>query len=164
MATATTLQEKFLGQLPFLLFSEQKFVEEQTKLIAYISDPMLKTGMQKHLEETKKHVTNLEQVFFSMGKKPETKECPICMGLVKSTESGLKEMGTDALRDAHIGGEAALMEHYEIGAYRGLIAQAEALGLSEVASLMKQNLQDEEKTVQQLESAAPMMLQKAAAM
>jgi len=62
----------------------------------------------------------------------------------------------------NIGGGAALVEHYEIAAYRGLVGQAQALGLTEALPLLQQNLQQEEQTAQRLENAAPMMLQKAA--
>ena len=157
----TTLKEKFLGQLPFVLFSEQQFVTAQQKMMDQATDPELKAGLAKHIEETKQHVINLDQVFIGMGHKPETKECPICMGLIKSAQSSMAEAGTDALRDVSIGGSASLVENYEIAAYRGLIAQAQALGLSDAAQLLQQNLQQEEQTAQHLQSAAPMMMQKA---
>ncbi len=158
-----TLEEKFLGQLPLVYFSEQQFVEAQQKMIAGATDPMLKSGLQKHLEETKQHVTNLESVFFSMGKKPTAEKCPICLGLVASGETAMKAAGTDALRDASILGSSVLVEHYEIAAYEGLVAQAEALGKTEIAAILKGNLAQEQQTAQRLENAAPMMMQKAAA-
>ena len=156
-----TLQEKLLGQLPLVYFSEQQFVEAQQKMIAQATDPMLKSGLEKHLQETKQQVSNLEQVFALLGQKPQAEQCPICMGLVKAAETGMKEAGTDALRDVAIGGSGVLVEHYEIAAYRGLVAQAQALGLTDVVQLLQQNLQQEEQTAQRLESAAPMMMQKA---
>jgi len=158
-----TLKEKFTGQLPLVYFSELQFIEAQQKMIANATDPTLKSGLEKHLEETKQHAVNLEQVFMSLGLKPEQKECPICMGLVKSGESAMKEAGTDALRDVAIGGAGVLVEHYEIAAYRGLVAQATALGLTDATQLLQQNLQQEEQTAQKMEEAAPMLMQKAAA-
>ncbi len=157
-----TLQEKFEGQLARVYFSEQQFVEAQAKMVANATDPMLRSGIEKHMQETKQQVSNLEQVFTLMGKKPEAEKCPICMGLVASGEEGMKQAGNDALRDVNIGGGAALVEHYEIAAYRGLVGQAPALGMTAALPLLQQNLQQEEQTAQRLESAAPMMLQKAA--
>ncbi|MBW3634959.1 MAG: DUF892 family protein [Armatimonadetes bacterium] len=160
--TFNTLEEKFLGQLPLVYFSEQQFAEALGKMSANATDPMLKSGLQKHLEETKQHATNLETVFFKLGRKPETEKCPICLGLVASGETAMKSAGTDALRDASIVGSSVLVEHYEMAAYKGLVAQAEALGMTEIAGILKGNLQQEEQTAQRLENAAPMMMQKAA--
>ena len=156
-----TLQEKFLGQLALVYDSEQRFVEAQQQMMAQATDPMLKAGLEKHTQETQQQVAVLEQVFTMLGEKPQSAQCPICMGLIKSAETGMKEAGTDALRDVAIGGSAALAEHYEMGAYRGLVAQAQTMGLQDVAQLLQQNLQQEEQTAQKLESAAPMMMQKA---
>lgn len=161
MATITTLKEKFLGQLPLVYYSENQFVTAQQKMIAQATDPTLKAGLQKHLEETKQHVSKLEQVFTMMGEKPVEEKCPICAGLVASAETGMKEAGTPALRDVAIGGSATLVEHYEIAAYRGLIGQAQAMGQNDVVQILQQNLQQEENTAQQLEQAAPMLMQKA---
>ena len=159
--TTTTLQEKFEAQLPLIYFSEQQFVTAQQKMMAQASDPMLKAGLEKHLEQTKTHVSNLEQVFTMLGKKPEAQKCPICEGLVKSAETGMQEAGTDALRDVYIAGSAALVEHYEIAAYRGLLAQAQALGHADAVKILQSNLNDEEMTAQKLEANAPAMMQKA---
>lgn len=161
--STNTLKEKFTGQLPLVYFSELQFIEAQQKMIAGATDPTLKSGLEKHLQETKQHATNLEQVFMSLGLKPEQKECPICMGLVKSAETGMKEAGNDALRDVSIGGSAVLVEHYEIAAYRGLVAQATTLGLNDAVQLLQQNLQQEEQTAQKLEESAPALMQKTAA-
>lgn len=162
MSTVNTLQEKFLGQLPFLYFSEQQFVEAQAKMAAQATDPALKAGLEKHREETKHQVSNLEQVFSLMHHKPEAQTCPICVGLLKSGDTSMKEAGNDAIRDVSIGVAGGLIEHYEVAAYRGLIAQAQAMGRQDVTAILQQNLQQEEQTAQQFESLAPALMQKAA--
>lgn len=157
-----TLQEKFLGQLPFIYYSEQQFVEAQKKMAANATDPALKAGIEKHVQETKAQVAVLENVFLAFGKKPEEKKCPICDGLVAAGEMSMKEAGNDSIRDVAIGGAASMVEHYEIAQYRGLIAQATTLGRQDVVALLQQNLQQEENTSQQLEQSTPMLTQKAA--
>ena len=157
-----TLQEKFLGQLPFVYYSEKQFVEGQSKMAAMATDPTLKAGIEKHMQETKGQVTVLENVFLAFGKKPEEKTCPICVGLLKSTDAAMQEAGNSAIRDVAIGGEAMLIENYEIAAYKGLVGQAQAMGRDDVVALLQQNLQQEENTAQQLEQSAPMLTQKAA--
>ncbi len=156
----TTLQEKLLGQLPLVYFSENQFVTAQQKMLANATDPQLQAGIEKHIQQTKQHAANLEQVFAQLGATPQEKECPICVGLIKSGESAMQEAGNAPLMDVSIAGACVLAEHYEIAAYRGLIAQAQALGLTDVKSLLEQNLQDEEQTARMLEGAAPTMMQK----
>ncbi len=157
-----TLEEKFLGQLPFVYFSEKQFVDGQAKMAAMATDPMLKAGIEKHMQETKQHVVTLENVFLALNHKPEESKCPICMGLLTSAESSMKEAGNDAIRDVSIGGSAMLIENYEIAAYKGLIGQAQAMGRQDVAAMLLQNLQQEQDTFGQLEQSAPMLMHKAA--
>ncbi len=159
---SNTLQEKFLGQLPFVYFSEKQFVDGQAKMAAMATDPTLKAGIEKHREETKQHVMTLENVFLALNHKPEESKCPICLGLLTSSETAMKDAGNDAIRDVSIGGSAMLIENYEIAAYKGLIGQAQAMGRQDVVALLQQNLQQELNTAQQLEQSAPMLNQKAA--
>ncbi len=67
-----------------------------------------------------------------------------------------------ALADLAINGGCSKVEHYEIASYRGLIAGAEQMRQTEIVSLLKENLQQEENTAQALESSMPTLLQKAA--
>jgi ferritin-like metal-binding protein YciE len=45
-------------------------------------------------------------------------------------------------------------EHYEISAYETLVTSAEAMGASEVVALLKENLQQEQHTSEELNVAA----------
>lgn len=159
-----TLEEKLAGQLPFIYYSENHFVEAQKKMAAQATDPALKAGIEKHVEETKQQAMRLENVFLALGKKPEEKKCPICDGLVAASEMSMKEAGNEAIRDVAIGGGAMMVEHYEIAQYRGLIGQAQALGRQDVVALLTQNLSEEENTAHLLEAHAPALAHKAAAL
>ena len=54
--------------------------------------------------------------------------------------------------DLFLTSSGARAEHYEIAAYSGLITSAKALGESEVAKLLEENLRQEKAALGQLES------------
>jgi ferritin-like metal-binding protein YciE len=159
--TINNLQEKMAGQLALVYYSEQQFVEAQAKMAAAATDPALKAGITKHVEETKAQVETLEHAFLTLGKQPKAEKCPICDGLVAAGETGMKSAGNDAIRDVNIGTSIGLVENYEIAAYRGLVAQAQTLGRDDIAQMFSRNLQQEEHTAQQAEAMAPALMQKA---
>ncbi len=155
-----TLQEKYLTELSHIHDSEHRFVAAQQEMHAKATDPALKAGLEKHIAQTGQQIENLHRVYELLSEKPDRAECGICSGLIKNAQSGL-EVEDAALRDCFIGGAATMVEHYEVGVYRGLINGAELMGKTEVAQLLRQNLQQEEETAQHLESSEPMLLQTA---
>ena len=155
-----TLQEKYLTELSHIHDSEHRFVAVQQEMLAQATDPTLKAGLEKHIDQTQQQIENIHQVYELLGVEPERQECGICSGLIANAQSGLKS-GNKALRDCFIGGAATMVEHYEIGVYRGLINGAHLMGQEQVAQLLRQNLQQEEQTAQALESSEPMLLQTA---
>ena len=158
--TINTLQEKYLTELSHAHDSEHRFVEAQQEMLAKATDPALKAGLEKHIAQTQEQIENLHQVYALLGMEPQRGECAIATGLLTTAQGGRK-VSDPALRDCMIGGAATMVEHYEIGVYRGLINEAELMGQSEVAQLLRQNLQQEEETAQHLESSEPMLLQTA---
>jgi ferritin-like metal-binding protein YciE len=155
-----TVQEKYLTELSHIHDSEHRFVSAQQEMHARTTDPALKAGLEKHIAQTQSQIKNLHQVYGLLGMEPQRAECGICTGLIKNAQSGL-EVQDAALRDCFIGGAATMVEHYEIGVYRGLVNEAELMGQPQVAQLLRQNLQQEEETAQHLESSEPMLLQAA---
>jgi ferritin-like metal-binding protein YciE len=160
MAIKTT-QEKYLHELGDIYDAENRFLKGQQEMLKAATDPTLKAGIEQHIAESEQQVANLEQVFQLLGEKAKAEACDAAKGIVTEGQKNLKEAGTDEIRDCLIGSSLMKVEHYEIVSYRGLIVGAQAMGNKEVASLLQQNLQQEEKTAQQLEQNAPKLLQKA---
>lgn len=156
----STLQEKYLTELSHIHDSEHRFVEAQQQMLARTTDATLRAGIEKHIAQTKGQIDNLHQVYSLLGVEPARATCGICSGLISNAQSGL-EVQDAALRDCFIGGAAAMVEHYEIGVYRGLINEARLMGQDQVAALLQQNLEQEEQTAQHLESSEPALLQAA---
>ncbi len=156
-----TTQEKFIHELGDILDAENRFLKGQQEMLEQVTDETLKSGLQTHIGETEQQIKNLEQVFSAIGEEPKTEKCDAAQGLVSEAKKSVSEAGTPELRDCLIGSSAAKNEHYEIASYRGLIEGARLMGQDQVVTLLQQNLQQEEKTAQLLESNAPKLLQKA---
>src|SRR4026208_308491 len=124
MPEITTPRELFLHELGDILYVEQKLTEEVLpKLIQEVQDADFRKGLERHLEQTRGHITNLEQIFDSMGEQPEAEKGIGCEGLKKEHDE-LTSQVSETLIDLVDTGAAARTEHYEIGAYNGRLEMA----------------------------------------
>jgi ferritin-like metal-binding protein YciE len=56
--------------------------------------PQLKQAFQAHLEETRGHVGQLEQVFEALGQAPQRETCQAMKGLIAEGEERSRRKGT----------------------------------------------------------------------
>lgn len=154
MTEMTTPRELFLHELGDILYVEQKLTAEVLpKLIEEVQSAEFRKGLEHHLEQTRGHVTNLEQVFDALGERPEAETCIGFEGLKKEHDELTSEVSEDLI-DFVDAGAAARTEHYEIAAYSGLIEMARALGESEAVALLEENLKEEREALREVESVA----------
>jgi ferritin-like metal-binding protein YciE len=154
MAEIETPRELFLHELGDILYVERKLSDEVLpKLIGEVQDDDLRKGLENHLEETRQHVTNVEQVFDTLGEEPQAEKCIGFEGLKKEHDQLVEEAGPD-LVDLVDTGAAARTEHYEIAAYEGLIPMARALEEREAVGLLEENLKQEKEALREVESVA----------
>ena len=152
MSELTTPRDLFLHELGDILYVEQKLVDEVLPtLIGQVQDDKFRQGLEKHLEATRGHITNVEQVFDELGESPKTEECIGFEGLKKEQEKLVEEV-SEGLIDLVNTGAAARTEHYEIAAYSGLIEMARALGEQYAVTLLDENLKSERETLREVES------------
>jgi ferritin-like metal-binding protein YciE len=152
MADISTPRELFLHELGDILYVEEKLTEEVLpKLIQEVQHDEFRTGLERHLEQTRGHITNLEQAFDALGERPESEKCVGFEGLEKEHDE-LTGKVSDTLIDAVDAGAVARTEHYEIAAYTGLIEKARSFGESEVVGLLEQNLKEEKEALREVES------------
>lgn len=141
----TNPKELFLHELSDQLNCEQTLVGVLGTLAQEVDDQEFRSALEKHQQQTREHVQRLERAFQVLGSQPEKVTCFGAQGLKQehdifaSKESPSKQMLT--MFDTGAGEKT---EHYEITAYKGLIEKAQLMGQQEVASLLQQNLQDEE--------------------
>jgi ferritin-like metal-binding protein YciE len=138
-----TLQELFLGELKDMYDAEKQLVKALPKLAKMASNPDLRNGIEEHLEQTKGHVSRIEEVFDLMGTKHQSKKCAGIQGILAEGNETLGAMEGNAL-DAALIASAQKVEHYEIASYGSLYSWANLLGHDDAAILLQRTL-DEEK-------------------
>jgi ferritin-like metal-binding protein YciE len=152
MSELTTPRDLFLHELGDILYVEKQLVNEVLpKLIGEVQDPKFRKGLERHREETRTHITNVEQVFDELGERPTAEECVGFEGL-KREQAKLAGEASEDLLDLVNTGAAARTEHYEIAAYTGLIEMARGLGEQNAVSLLDENLKSEKQTLREVES------------
>jgi ferritin-like metal-binding protein YciE len=156
-------RELFAFKLGAALKMENTVLEMLGELEEKAQKPELKQQFRHHADETRQQISNLEQAFTSLGEEPDEKPCPAIQGIEKEGQANIK-MADDSLVDAVILSGAAETEHHEIAVYEGLITHAQALGEQQVASLLQQNLQQEEHTLDEVKQATQQLAQQTAAL
>jgi ferritin-like metal-binding protein YciE len=143
----------FLHELGDVLYAEQTLVKALPKLQDEASDQELASGFAAHLEETKRHVENLELAFDELGEAAKAEKCPGIEGIKKEHDEFVaNESPTPEVLDAFLTGAGARTEHYEIAAYEGLITMADAMGETRVSELLTENLEQEKKALSTMQS------------
>lgn len=138
-----TMQDLLIHQLKDIYSAEQMLTKALPKMKDKASTEELATAFGDHLEETKRQVTRLEQVFKILGEQPGGVKCKAMEGLIAEADELLDEDGNDAVIDAAIIAAAQRVEHYEISAYGSAKAFATLLGLSDVVKLLNETQQEE---------------------
>lgn len=143
--TEPALMELFVDSIKDIYWAENQLVKTLPKMQKAATSPELSAAIEEHLAVTKTQVSRLQEVFAAMGMKPEAKKCEAMEGLTKEGEEIIKstEEGS-ATRDVGIIMASQKIEHYEIATYGSLAQLAVALGMTEVADLLIETL-DEEK-------------------
>ncbi len=142
---ADQLKDFMLDGMKDLYWAEKQLVKALPKMKKNATSKNLKTAIDGHLQETKKHVTRLEDAFKAMKEKAEAAKCDAMDGLLKEAEGIMAETEPGAVRDAAIIAAAQKVEHYEIASYGTIATYAKLLNKKDVLKLMLETL-NEEKT------------------
>jgi len=143
-----TPRDLFVHELGDILYAERTLVKTLPKLAAEATDSQLTAAFEEHLAETKGHVENIEAAFEAIGERAKAEKCPGIEGLkTEHDEFVSNEDPSPDVLDMFLTGAATRTEHYEIAAYTGLITMAEALGEDKAATLLTQNLKQEQSAL-----------------
>ena len=153
--TNSKLKELFVEQLQDIYWAEKKLVKTLPVMAKAATSSQLKDVFTSHLEETKNHLTRLEQVFESIDEKAKAKKCLAMAGITDEGEEIIDETdeGTSQ-RDAALVFAGQKAEHYEIATYGGLAQLAETLGYMEAKNLLGQTLEEEKAADEKLTQIA----------
>ena len=158
-----TLNDLFVHQLKDVYYAENRIGKTLPTMISKATHPDLKAGFEKHLAETKTHVTRLEEVFKMHGVPIESVTCTAIDGIIKEADEVAGETDDKEVLDAGLVAAAQAVEHYEIARYGTLIAWAKRLGRNDCASVLAKTLEEEKATDAALTRLADQKINQAAA-
>lgn len=146
-----------------MYYAEKKIYKSLPKMIKAATDPSLKAGLTAHREETAQQIEILEEVFASMGKRAKAEKCDAIDGILEESSGLLEDFSGSTAVDAAIIFSAQAVEHYEITRYGSMQAYAKVLGMSDVAGLLGQILEQEKAADEKLTALAESSVNAAAA-
>jgi ferritin-like metal-binding protein YciE len=156
------LKEVLIDELRDMYSAENQLVKALPKLAKGAKSPKLKELFAAHLEETKGQVERLKEVFDHLEEKPTGSHCNGMEGVIEEGADALEKDEEGASFDSGLIGAALRTEHYEIAGYQASIAMAKALGMTEIASLLTENLEEEVVAAQKITAASALILAKSA--
>ncbi|HEY7480174.1 MAG TPA: ferritin-like domain-containing protein [Gemmatimonadales bacterium] len=148
------LDDLFVHTLQDVLYAEQRITKALPKMIAKVSDPQLQDAFRSHLEETKRQITRLEQVFKMHNAEAKAVTCPAIDGIIEEAEEIMSDSKDSEVLDASALAAAQAVEHYEIARYGTLIAWARQLGRADCAGVLEPTLNEEKLADKKLTAIA----------
>lgn len=141
------LEKFFTDQLKDIYYAEKALTKALPKMQKKATSQELVNAFSNHLEQTKEHVARLEEVFKMMGMTATSKKCEAMDGLIEEGESILEETKDDTwTRDVGLIVAAQKIEHYEIASYGSLRQLAITMGMTDIAGILEETLNEEKET------------------
>jgi ferritin-like metal-binding protein YciE len=147
-------RDLLLEELRDLYSAENQLVDALPKMAEAAGSSQLKAAFEHHLEQTRRHVSRLENIFQEIGEKATGETCEAMKGLIKEGEVLIKAEGPAEIRDAGLIGAAQRVEHYEIAGYGTARSLARRLGDERVASVLQETLNEEAEADKKLTTIA----------
>jgi len=154
MAKIKDLKELYVAELEDLYDAEKRIVKTLPKVAEQATEPQLRRALTEHLEQTRKHVQRLEQVFDGLGESAKGKTCDGMKGILAEGDNALDDVDGTNVRDAAIIAACQRVEHYEMAAYGTVRQWAEQLNDTTGARLLEQTLEEEKAADQKLTDIA----------
>jgi len=144
------LKELYVDELKDLYSAENQLVKALPKMAKAATSEDLRAGFEEHLEQTKGHVSRLEQIFKGLDESPKGKKCKGMEGLIKEGGEMIEEGLDPEELDAGLISAAQRVEHYEMAGYGCVATYAKLLGENEAVSLLRETLEEERETDKKL--------------
>ena len=142
----SNVDEPICSLLRMALGMERQLADLLSELIPEAADPMLRKELEQHLDETREHVQNMEEVFQTFDQEPVPMADPLLESLV-TEHRALLERTHGVRRTLTVVATAAAAEHVEITRYEVLRALAEARGNSRAVALIVRTLDQERQAL-----------------
>jgi ferritin-like metal-binding protein YciE len=142
-ANLDSLRDLYHNQLRMLLSTEQQIVDALPTMIEKATDPQLIQAFQSHLQETRVHVTRLQDILRQENREVDAIKCKVLSALVTEAEDMIKDATDLTVRDVALIAAAQRVEHYEIASYGAVRRWAQILGRQGQAALLDQTIKEE---------------------
>ncbi len=142
-ANLDNLRKLYINQLQMLLSTEQQIIEALPKMIDKAMDTQLKQAFESHLQETRVHVTRIEQMLNHSAGEAKPIKCKVLAALVTETEDMVKDSADESVRDAALISAGQRVEHYEIAVYGAVRRWAQILGETAHVELLDKTIKEE---------------------
>jgi len=149
-----SLQDLLIDQLKDLYDAEHRLTEALPKMAEASYSSSLRQAFLSHLEQTKNHVTRLEQAFAQLGVKAERETCQAMKGLIAEGSQVIGANGDPFVKDAALIAAAQRVEHYEMAGYGSARTFADQLDLASIAELLQETLDEEGEADEKLTELA----------
>ena len=138
-----SLNDVLQEQLEDLHSAETQLVGALPKMAQAASHEPLRDAFQHHLDETREHVSRVEEALGELGIAHPTEVCKGMQGLIAEGEEMIQMGGDPMASDAALIAAAQRVEHYEIAAYGTARQLADDCGFDAIRDLMDQTLDEE---------------------
>ena len=149
-----SLRDLYITELKDLYDAEHRILKALPKMAEAASSPELRSAFEQHLEQTRGHVSRLEQIFQRLDEPAKGMKCKGVEGIIDEGEELMDKDSAPAVCDAALIGAAQKVEHYEVAGYGTARTFARRLGFDDQATLLDQTLQEEGQTDKKLTSLA----------
>jgi ferritin-like metal-binding protein YciE len=138
-----SLNDVLTHELKDLHSAETQLLDALPKMAQAASNEELRQAFEHHLDETRDHVSRLEEIFGQIGTSPGGETCKGMEGLIKEGEETISTPGDPTAKDAALIAAAQRVEHYEIAAYGTARTLADDVGIDDATELLDQTLNEE---------------------
>ena len=138
-----SLDDVLHEQIEDLYSAEQQLIKALPEMASAASSTELREAFEHHLEETRGHVTRLQEILGQLGISSPSEHCKGMEGLIAEGSEIVKMSGNSAAKDAALIAAAQRVEHYEIAAYGTARTLADVLDLYDAKDLLDQTLDEE---------------------
>lgn len=153
--TQEGLHGLFVTELKNTLYAEKQGIKGMGESADAATTDEVRNAFLQHQEESRQHVSRLEQVLQSVGADVEDGNCEAADGLADDTQTIISATESGSLtRDAALIIAGQKGEHHEIASYGSLVTLARVMGHTQAAQLLQQTLDEEKNTDRKLTQLA----------
>ncbi|MFN7993234.1 MAG: ferritin-like domain-containing protein [Bryobacteraceae bacterium] len=153
-----TIEDLYVQEMKDLYDGEKQILKALPKMAKASTSEQLRAAFEQHLEQTRKQVERLEQIFEKRNQKPTGKKCVGMQGIIEEGSELMGEVDPSPLLDAGLIAAAQRVEHYEMAGYGTVCAFAQQLGDNQALKLLRQTLDEEKATDEKLTHLAESMV------